>query len=216
MKKRFVAKIHEEYGMLGLIEVTAPDEFEPLTGMGTAHDCLEHFPGDDGSIDHEFQALGSILWIRGIGGYWSHLTRDYSNNIATEMSEMLWRLFYYDNYTMRPAMSKRKPEHYVLDKAIQQAKADILADFEMNEEDFDHDKLEHFLSSARYWIHKGYARAKKRYPDPEKVCHIFREIESEVDRILKHAYEHQQFEISYNLQTTRVVITEIYEEDEDY
>ena len=195
MKKLFRVQRHEDHGDLGLIETTAPPEFFPLQGMGIAHDCLEHFPGDDGSIDHEFMALGAMIWIRGDQGYFLHQPTE--ANLSVEMSAMLWRYFYYDSYTMRPPKPGNRLEICsVVIGACKLATNEILYDFDIDEIS---DKLKEFMASARYWLQVGYNRAKKRYPRPDKAVSVFRIIEEQVNNILdfETVYEGQEVEIQY-------------------
>ncbi len=72
--KQFVCEEHEEYGSLGWREKDKP-HFAPFQGLAVAHDCLEHFPDDGPEIEHEMQALGAGLHVRGIivsNGYRSY------------------------------------------------------------------------------------------------------------------------------------------------
>ena len=46
IKMAFAIEMHEDYGTVGLRPVNVPHA-DPLPGMATAHDMLEHFPGDD-------------------------------------------------------------------------------------------------------------------------------------------------------------------------
>lgn len=69
MKKIFVAQEDYESGLIGLIEPNAPEEFRAGLDILIAHDCIEHFKGDDGSVDREFMAFGCMIWVRAYNGY---------------------------------------------------------------------------------------------------------------------------------------------------
>lgn len=176
--------------------------------MGTAHDCLEHFPGDDGTIDREFMALGCMNWIRVEQGYFRG---DAASSIGTEMAMTLWRLYYYDEVSMRDPEKKIKHSE-VFDSAIEYFQNEVEDDFD----DIEPEKMERFKKSALYWLEVGYRKAKKRYPNPGKVCYIFQQIEEKVNKVLKYAEENQEFEISYKISTCEVFVEEIYQQDEDY
>jgi hypothetical protein len=70
-KFTFVCKKHEEYGSLGWALKCKP-HFEPLGGMTVAHDVMEHFPRDNGTLAAEWQAFGAMMRIRHEGNWWSN------------------------------------------------------------------------------------------------------------------------------------------------
>lgn len=216
MRKHFIVRQHQEFGSLGFIEKTAPDEFEPLPGMGTAHDCLEHFPGDDGSIDHEFQALGCCLWIRGEGGYHYFNNRGAEENTSSDISILLWRLYYWQGYTMRPPKPKNRLKiNESVKETLEIARKDIIleqdADYQIEPE-----KLQAFLDSAAYWMTVGYNRGTKRYPDPGRACFVFQLIEAEVDSVLKHAQGYEEYDIVFSVKNGKAYLEEVLEMEELY
>lgn len=201
MTKTFIVQRHSNFGILGFLEKGAPPQFEPLAGAGTAHDCLEHFPGDDGSIDHEFMALGCCLWIRGVGGY-PFNNGDGPSNTATDISEQLWGLYLQEDYVMRPPAGKIRINEHV-EETLRHGRKNILS---LEEDDYkiDRDALQTFLNSAQYWLQIGFNRAKRRYPKPSQVCWVFQQIEEEVNRALKFAEECYEYEIQYCIKKSSV------------
>jgi hypothetical protein len=205
MKKYFIAKESEWSGNLGFIEKGAPEEFTPLGGIGTAHDCLEHFPGDDGSIDHECMALGCSLWIRGTGGY--DFRGSAETSIASEFYTMLWG-YYLDGYTLRSAKSNLETTplvHYTValikDGVYEEAGDDANL--------IDEEQLDEFVKRCTYWMQVGFNKAKKRYPECHTACYLFQQIEELADKALKYAYEGQEFEISYCVRKCTASIEEV-------
>lgn len=63
----------QELGGYGWIMKGQPT-FNASTGLGIAHDTLEHFANRYGSIADEMLAFGAILRVRVEGGYFSRGT----------------------------------------------------------------------------------------------------------------------------------------------
>ena len=149
MKKHFIVKRDDTFGNIGLIEKGAPDTFYALEGMGIAHDCLEHFKGDSGSIDDEFQAIGCMLHLR----YDTSTLRD--TDILVEMIA-LYR-FFLDDHPCKPAKKIINPDHVCI-----QYIANELEKF-LQEEGFDDfSNLDLFVNSFIYWTNIGYKKAIKK------------------------------------------------------
>jgi len=87
--KTFVIEEHEEFGGLGLRPVDVPHA-DPLGGMATAHDMLEHFPGDDGGVEAELMALGATIFVRAEPGYFHNRigNPDPAKNLAADFPEI--------------------------------------------------------------------------------------------------------------------------------
>jgi len=90
MTRRFRFERHEEYGTIGLKPLWMPSEqADPLTGMGAAHDVLEHGPNDR----VEWQGLGGSIYVRGEAYYQRRIgNRDAAENIGSEFFSLfsLW------------------------------------------------------------------------------------------------------------------------------
>src|SRR5215510_9381522 len=66
MTRKFKVENHPEYGTLGLApQWMQGEQDDPLTGMGVAHDVLEHGPNDE----VEWQGLGGSVHVRGKSYY---------------------------------------------------------------------------------------------------------------------------------------------------
>lgn len=181
MKKIFVVKKHEDHGTLGVIDKDAPNGFEPLMGMACAHDCLEHFPNDDGSIDNEFKALGCTAYLRGSTGYFQN--HGVEKNIASDFINLWYH--YRDNVKMLPPRSKI-PINYLIRSIINEVKYTLPKE---QLDGYNNTTCRPFIKSAEYWMQKGFNLSKLRYPNPARTIIVFQEIEHKVDEILKYAEE---------------------------
>lgn len=188
MKKTFIVKRNDEFDYIGAVEKGAPDTFDPLGGMGTAHDCLEHFAGDTGSVDDEFQALGCIIYLRVDQG----ISRDV--DVQIEMRQLYHHLLF--GVPMKKAPRKAKPTHPVIEWI-----ADKMEDFLIKEGIDDLSKAEDFTESFIYWANVGYKKAIKKYPSPYRTGLVFNSIQNEVDEILRHAEEGDEIVICYTKDT---------------
>jgi hypothetical protein len=207
MKRTFKIIENDELEMLGFLEVGAPSEFEPLAPMGTAHDCLEHFKGDDGSIDHEFMALGCMLYIRGEGGYWNE---PYEKNCSMELSATLWR-YYEQGYKMRDPASNRIEISESIQLVCEYARKGIPDEHHA----VDRSRLRLFLEAAAYWLQVGYNRAIRKYPNRYQACDVFREIEYQLGKVLQVAQEYDMVEVQY-IMTTRYVNVKLFNHEYEY
>jgi hypothetical protein len=189
--KKYIFKIkeHPEYGTLGFVPSWYPGG-DPLSGMAVAHDILEHFPHDDGSAEGEYMALGASLFIRGDSGYYGHKggNSNPAENIASDLP-MVWSTHRFQHFreTIKPCGLCRDSE--ILEQA-REAITHWLKECEYMDESEKPD-AETCERVAR-WIAKGYQKARKRYR--EHNCHsiawsLFRPIEEEADKALKHADE---------------------------
>ena len=69
--KTFIIEEHEEYQTKGARPIDTPHA-DPLGGMSVAHDMLEHFHNDQGSVYEELMALGASYYVRGETGFFNN------------------------------------------------------------------------------------------------------------------------------------------------
>ncbi len=191
MKKLFNVKWEDDFAQLGCLEKGAPATFQAFTGMGTAHDCLEHFKGDSGSVDDEFQALGCALWIRGYQGYFRN---GVEFNMASECVN-LWRYFT-DGVPMKSAGNKKLEFDYYINGIIEEAKLIMKAE---NFDNYTKKTYNPFYESMKYWMQIGLTKAKVKFKYPGKTVSLFQDIEDKIDKKLKHAEEGDEIHVSYKL-----------------
>lgn len=90
----FVCAEHEEFGENGWRLKSQPD-FDPLSGMAVAHDCLEHFTDSADPAD-EFLALGAAMWIRDENYHAraGHHTTDPGKHISGDLPDIIRHIAY--------------------------------------------------------------------------------------------------------------------------
>ena len=165
--------------------------------MGTAHDCLEHFKGDTGSIDDEFQAFGCMLLVRGEQGYFRS---PFYENIGSEVYNM-WHYYKAENVPMKLAPKKLRNLNVGILETIREAKRIMTHE---DEETYSLKEAKDFYDSWAYWMQIGYNRAKRKYKSPGRVCSVFQMIEQQVDKILKFAEEGSEVHITYDIKNVKV------------
>lgn len=185
--KKFTCKMHEDHGFLGWVLNTMP-HFDPATGMGVAHDCLEHLTRRVG-FEGEMEAFGVSLWIRGEGGYWqnnSQHNREWFQNTCGEVAEFLAQA---DGVCQKPPRAAMLEDWQ--EEQLQQLKAHALKSWD-TEELADRFNLEHVteadltaaLENVLGWVRRGFHAADKKYTAYQyDVCYMFQQIEKEVDDI---------------------------------
>ncbi len=223
MKKIFICKKHEDYGNLGWLMKGSPDNFEPFTGMGTAHDCLEHFSGDNGEINQEIEALACALWIRGQGNYWSIKGNRNSpeQNIASDFTFTLWRLYENEEVYKKAPRTKRLDISYEnsIQEVIKLVKRNFRSEFEEEFEEISKtEKFHFFVNNIEGWLRIGFRKAIKKYPKVHDACYLFMQIEKIADNTLKHAEEGDELEIVYDLKRfiVKTRIIGYYETEDNY
>lgn len=199
MKKIFeYVENHGEQGLTGLLELNAPDEFNPGGGLTIAHDCIEHFKGDDGSCDKEFMAFGAMLWIRAETGRLTSQYSTYDRAMSNDLAYDVWNYYTEGTVLTCPENNLKHPE-YVLKVAKATRKS-----IENNDNDYwkddwqDAEKVNTFIESLKYWMTIGYRKAKKKYNNQSMALHLFEQIEKKVKNIINDLEEKDLVEIRWN------------------
>lgn len=209
------AKEHPEYGGIGLWPVGRSWADPCQAGMTLAHDILEHFPRDNGSMEHELMALGASLYVRDGDSYFANQGRgngSYIVNIGAE-GYSLCGYMETDGRTMLKPLPRDRPlrdedaEHLLSEAALE-----MLRSAKINEAE-NHDWLRG--RSALDWLRRGYRKAAKRYRgiSPFWMMCCFTELEREIDKVLKHLEGYETFTISVNAKRQLI---HIRQHDEDY
>lgn len=205
----FRVEENDEYGFTGLILEEAPSSYYPLTGMGIAHDILEHFPKDEGTEEDELLALGAALYIRGNGNYWNQRIGP-EEQLAPDFVTL-----YRTNPRLLSPGRTTKLGAYVeewITKNLERFEKELLSDWE----DVDASGVESWVSAARGWLRRGYRRAARRYKatDPYTLVSMFRYIEERANAFLKNNDGFSRFHIQVS--GTKVVTGEtMFDVDED-
>lgn len=217
----FVKRENEEFGGEGWLLEGAPSTYFPISGMGIAHDVLEHRVDDDGSVEHEMLALGAALYIRGEGNYWALFTRqvttDPGKNVGADLEMLATR---YDGLdTLRtPGRTTKLDDHVEewIDNACAAARDELRHSVD------DKKSVENYLKAARGWLRKGYRAARERYEGiaPGALCATFDKIATRADEFLRLAdssYEKLVIVIDEEHLTASVTLHNTLEDDDtDY
>jgi hypothetical protein len=192
--RRFKIEFNEEHGYAGLRPIGVPHA-DPLRGMAIAHDILEHFKGDDGSIRAEFEAFGAMVWIRHQGAYWSTYTQqrltDISDNLEGEFEEQCH--YWMDGRDLPSVRPCKRLQDDDIEEVIQRV---VAAGLDRARRDCGLDDDCEFISPNTrmqliYCMRRGFRRAASRYRghDPYHVCHVFHQVELAVEKLLIHGEE---------------------------
>lgn len=205
--KTFVCEEHQDYGILGWREIDK-DHFEPLAGIAVAHDCLEHFPDDGPAIEHEIQAFGAMLHVRGsqctngcsTTSWWESVQRD----LLT-----VFQLYQFQGVTFHPPpftykISNEEGE-YQIAKLLVSFPSFLENELSISDEE-DKQLIHTFVSYLRGWLRIGYRRAIKRWrKETEYIQPLFADLERRADQALKHAEIGERFVVSINVRKLQVV-----------
>lgn len=198
MERRLRVEMHPEFGTLGLTPLWMPGhQSDPLTGMGVAHDVLEHGKADV----CEWQGLGGAVLVRASQGYFQRGrgNPDAAENIGSDFRE----LFYLWEGQDIPDPGRTRPvdDDELIQECVNTGCTMLLSEFDS---DSDTDQRRAALLWTRTaqrermvgWMRRGYRAAQRRYKGRQlaEVEQTFRAIEQEVDRFLDGRTEHEPFE----------------------
>jgi hypothetical protein len=211
----FTVAEHEDFGELGLRPKWYPLG-DPLGGMAAAHDILEHFPNDDGSVEGELMALGASVHVRVDGG--ASTGGPYSRHFDELRDVSSDFLMQWDYLHSRENRSKLRRPPRVRDAEVltrMRAIADEgfrLIRSERGETDEEGENRLQFSDEERAawagWLAVGYVRARRRYSRVVggicSVAYLFMRIQELCDRALKHAQEGYQVRVYVNVKRAAV------------
>lgn len=205
----FTVEEHKEYGSLGFTPTWYPAG-EPLQGVAVAHDILEHFPGDDGSPEGEYQALGACLYIRG-QNYFRHGSP--AENISADLPRIWETLRYRDNRThVRVCPPVKSLVLEEAREAIEHFQSEV---GQYKDAHYEKPTAADYTAMVR-WIAKGYNQAKRRYPNVVSVRErLFIPIEQQADARLKHAEPGQILTVSIDWVNLEVSLSCEYPYEEE-
>lgn len=200
----FVCAEHQEFGTLGWRLQSQPD-FDPLGGMGVAHDCLEHFT-DSAQPSDEFLALGASMYIRDESYHYrkGHYETNPGVHIASDLPEIM-RHITNEGYGLATAPRTRATDEYVegyIDRMFSEYQKNIRDEYDAKELRLSSETIR----SIRSWIRIGYRKAQLRYPVPHKAQDMFCHIEDKADQALKHAEEGMLLHVRVDFKNTAVKV----------
>jgi hypothetical protein len=209
---KFLYEYHQDFGYYGWRWDKRPD-FDPATGIGVAHDIMEHLPNDDRSLWGEVEAVGASVYLRGLNGFF-HRRSSYipvHEHIGSGLMEVA------EHYTGRRSsypQSLTVPEKYkhLLDKppklrcefaeelicdSINHVEKEATLEWDLSIEDdsldLDYQKdmvnaIKYIQKVAQVGVRTGYMKARKRYGDLDTYTlayAVFGKIAEEADKLLK-------------------------------
>lgn len=198
---RFVFDSHAEHDYTGWRLESQPG-FDPVGGMGVAHDVLEHFPNGDASPADEFMALGAALIIRGNQGYWHQRTPfnpHAHKHIGGEFPDILGHVVNGEMELPSPGRTKPVEDYdYLIIDTIKEARRLLNSEFDEEDERARYVKL---LWFALGWMRKGMRKALKRYSGQRMdwAYYAFRGIEKTVDELRKEAQVGHRIDVVINV-----------------
>lgn len=192
IKRIFDCEIGEDVGEVGFVPRGAKDA-DPYWSLTVAHDTLEHFPNDIGSIAGELRAIGAMLAIRGENGYFG---LGFSEAISSDFVELA-RHFIHEGFNLE-APGRSRPVEFHADYELQRAVTIGLREVwsELIVDGYYEEVAEEaVLQFCR--LHKailghmrnGYRAASNRYSSTYSAMVSFRDIVKAVDKAHEDAEE---------------------------
>lgn len=206
ISRKFIWAYSDEFGVYGWRPADMP-EFDPVnSGFGMAHDVLEHFSATDSSIEAEFMAFGSILYLRAETDYWSMIGRmnpDPANQLYDEIHRFIWHDTIEQSRSIRDA-GRTRELHTEVEDILWHIKAKIKDQTDADEWNEFADEL---LHRAFDWMRRGYRKATRRWQlDECERLDLFYRVERHCDELCAKRYfdEGTLLTISVNKQTMEV------------
>lgn len=182
-----------ERGVSGWVMSTMP-HFDPVQGMGAAHDILEHFTPRAGNAG-EAEAFGAIVWIRLEGGYWAafadnpHTSRMSVEEHAKGMGQEFGDFLHYSDYEMAEPLDFERveePDDEDGTRAILRLICAHAARHCRNEHGMDPSKR-HCIKLMYQWLCSGYAKVQEFYGNnAPNMAALFWELEKAIDNNIKY------------------------------
>lgn len=183
----FVRRHNEEYGTDGWLLKGAPISYDPIGGMGVAHDILEHRLNDTGSVEDELLALGASFYVRGRGGYWNDTPKSPGFHVSSVISFDLGMKYEGVQLLSPPGKSRPLDNNDYDDVNCWISEALLSAARDLKEQEVRDKDTRQFVSYAEGWLRQGFRRAQRRYREicPESLTYMFKKIEQTADRLLE-------------------------------
>ncbi len=210
----FTCETHSDFGSLGWRPKNDYDA-DPLSGMATAHDTLEHFEDDIGRISDELQAFGAMMWGRGEGGwFWQNTMYCPGANMASDLPE-LYSHYHHQGMYFGPAPRRTNRLNDECECWLDKFRSQSIR----NAKDMygvDMSDVRRFIGWCRDWMRIGYRRARRRFRNISacQFTYAFEEISRRADKLLTHAYEGMTLTIKVDIRTLNDIRIHTSEADE--
>ena len=185
---------------------------EPGGAMTLAHDLLEHFPNDKGTLEEELIAHGAMLHIRH-PYYWGGNTK--TAEAIGGGFEFIDSYFRDTGASFRPC-GKTKPLSDDLEYELESIYLAGLTSFDNNDQEVA--SWMNDQEAVMGWLRKGYRKAVRRYAAMHAIggtpVEFFWELERNINRILsRHLVTGDQFKVILNFKRFSINIEEFYERE---
>lgn len=208
--KQFEYKEDSEMGTVGWAMLNAPASFNVGSGLGVAHDTLEHFHNTNATWEDELLALGSMVYIRGINGQLGNPYHTPAESLASDLINCL-EFFTNSNRAIKPCTARAYSDGYdgygLIHESVKlAAKAHVTYGDEWLGT---LDELNELYKYMTAWLNKGYSKSKARYHyDNCSALTMFQEIRRKVDNI-KYTEQGDTLKVIVNIKagTTKVLYT---------
>jgi hypothetical protein len=163
IKRQFVWAEDQDYGGTGWKPKGIPD-FNVVSGPFIVHDVLEHFSPTDASLEAEFLAFGSILYLRAETEWWAHTNAyhtDPAEHMASDVYNFLADEYGKDSRLRSPGRTTRLEED--LEDILTRVGEKAMRLFHSEGRDITYGAMTSGINNAIAWMRKGYRKAAKRW-----------------------------------------------------
>lgn len=181
---------HPDYGELGVVSPQLQDHFDPASGMGLAHDILEHVTFHENPYVDEFMAIGAFIHVRVEQGFYAWGYNP--DSLGYEVKNLLQSHYWQDGEQIPHCNGVFEEDHYreEIYKQVEESVKRFVEEEEIEDQD-----LIPSSNQIANWILLGYEKAVRHYEqvDVYTLCHeVFKQIQAQVDQWLKDAEEGDQ------------------------
>lgn len=216
MVHNFTCRTHEDTGFKGWVLDSKP-YFDPVDGMGVAHDVLEEFPRGQDQPHDELMAMGALIFGRGSACL--NFFRPLHEVVGGEFHELMRHVYSEEGYYLKPAPPTRPlSEDFEHEENVIVQVGEYVREYfpkTVGYGEFEAEEVEEILEyvpHALNWLRIGFRRARRRFhPHLEgwDVAYLFNRIKDEVDRTTKmegaEEYDKLRVIVSYRRNDFRVI-----------
>lgn len=180
--RRFKWAEDKEHGGEGWIPDFIPNA-NAARGFALVHDALEHGDKEKGTYECEMKAMGAMIYVRLLGGWFYRTMSRYSGeeNIAFDISRMLCDIGWHRDLKEAP---RTRVVGYDIGEELEEIIRCVKKDWRNNEYDsLDTERLLLNIKRAIGWMRLGFVQAKRRFHNapPYQMESLFEDIKQKVE-----------------------------------